>query len=195
MLRLYDFMRPRVVRELSQALSKIHISFDGWTIKGGKRGFLGVVAHYVDKHGELQDLPIALPQLTGAHSGEKMAEVVYETLQQFGINSLNIGYFVLDNASNNDATVATIAQKMGFNPAHRRLRCSPHTLNLIGQTLLWGKDDDAFDNTASKLDDESDFMRTWRHDGPRGVLLGVLSYLKTTTAVLTLCQLAAPCTS
>jgi hypothetical protein len=59
-----------------QALSKIHISFDGWTIKGGKRSFLGVVAHYVNSHGNLQDLPIALPQLTGAYSGKKMAKVV-----------------------------------------------------------------------------------------------------------------------
>lgn len=72
-LRLYNHIKPRVVRELSQALSKVHISFDGWTTKGGKRGFLGVVAHYVDYQGNVQDLPIALPQLTSAHSGEAMA--------------------------------------------------------------------------------------------------------------------------
>lgn len=179
MLRLYDFMQPRVTRELSQAPSKIHISFDGWTTKGGKRGFLGVVAHYVDKHGKLQDLSIALLQLTGTHSGEKIAEVVYKMLQQFGIHSLNIGYFVLDNASNNNAAVAAVAQKMGFNATHRRLRCGPHTLNLIGQTLLWGKDDDAFDNNINELTDESDFMRTWRRDSPLGVLLGIISYIKT----------------
>jgi hypothetical protein len=135
-LRLYDYLKPRVVQELSQALSKIHISFDGWTTKGGKRGFLGVVAHYVDSHGNLQDLPIALPQLTGAHSGEKMAEVVSQTLQQFSINSRTVGYFVLDNASNNDSAVAAIAQKMDFDATHRRIRCGPHTLNLIGQVLL-----------------------------------------------------------
>jgi hypothetical protein len=102
-LRLYDYLKPRVVQELSQALSKIHISFDGWATKGGKRGFLGVVAHYVDSRGDLQDLPIALPQLTGAHSGERMAEVVSQTLRQFNINSCTVGYFMLDNASNNDS--------------------------------------------------------------------------------------------
>jgi hypothetical protein len=47
-VRLYDYLKPRVIKELSQALSKIHLSFDGWTTKGGKRGFLGIVAHYVD---------------------------------------------------------------------------------------------------------------------------------------------------
>jgi hypothetical protein len=135
-LRLYDYLKPRVVQELSQALSKIHISFDGWTTKGGKRGFLGVVAHYVNSYGNLQDLPIALPQLTGAHSGKKMADVISQMLQQFSINSRTVGYFVLDNASNNDSAVAAIAQKMDFDAAYRRIRCGPHTLNLIGQVLL-----------------------------------------------------------
>jgi hypothetical protein len=97
---------------------------------------LGVVAHYVDSHGNLQDLPIALPQLTGAHSGEKMAEVVSQTLQQFSINARTVGYFVLDNANNNDSAVAAIAQKMDFDATYRRIRCGPHTLNLIGQVLL-----------------------------------------------------------
>ena len=60
-MRLYDHLRPQVVTELSRAQSKIHISFDGWTTKGGKRGFLGIVAHYVDKQGDIVDLPIALP--------------------------------------------------------------------------------------------------------------------------------------
>ena len=44
-VRLYNYLKPQVVAELSQSLSKIHISFDGWTTKGGKRGYLGIVAH------------------------------------------------------------------------------------------------------------------------------------------------------
>ena len=75
-MRLYDHLRPQVVTELSRAQSKIHISFDGWTTKGGKRGYLGIVAHYVNSNGSLVDLPIALPQLTGTYSGESMASVV-----------------------------------------------------------------------------------------------------------------------
>jgi hypothetical protein len=52
-VRLYDYLKPRVLKELLQALSKIHLSFDGWTTKGGKRGFLGIVAHYIDSQGNL----------------------------------------------------------------------------------------------------------------------------------------------
>jgi type IV pilus biogenesis protein CpaD/CtpE len=178
-VRLYDYLKPRDIKELSQALSKIHLSFDGWTTKGGKRGFLGIVAHYVDSQGNLKDLPIALPQLTGAHSGERIAEVVCKTLQEFGINQLKVGYFVLDNASNNDSAVLAIAQNMGFNATYRRLRCGPHTLNLIGQMLLWGKDADAYNNNTSELTNENKFISEWRRDGALGVLLSVINYIKT----------------
>jgi hypothetical protein len=60
-MRLYNYLKPLVVKELSQLISKIHLSFNGWTTKGGKKGFLGIVAHYVTATSKLQDLPIALP--------------------------------------------------------------------------------------------------------------------------------------
>jgi hypothetical protein len=181
-MRLYDYLLPRVVMDLSQSLSKIHISFDGWTTKGGKRGYLGIVAHYVRSDGDLIDLPIALPQLSGAHSGERMAEVVLLILQKFGITARTIGYFVLDNATNNNATVASLALKLSFNPKARRLRCGPHTINLIGQKLLWGRDGEAYNNEVSEaieLDAEHELMEEWRDDGPLGILIVILSYIKT----------------
>lgn len=101
--------------------------------------------------GLLIDLPIALPQLLGAHSGANMAQVVLTVLKDFGISSSRVGYFMLDNASNNDAAIASIADSIGFSTTHRRLRCAPHTLNLVGQTLLWGSNQDAYDNIADNL--------------------------------------------
>ena len=182
-MRLYDYLKPLVVIELSHAISKVHLSFDGWTTKGGKKGFLGIVAHYVRADGRLCDLPIALPQLTGAHSGDKIAEVVLTILQNFGISTRNIGYFVLDNASNNDTAIEAIVRspEWSFNAVHRRLRCGPHTLNLIGQVLLWGKKAEAFNNdhATSDIVEETQLMKDWRRDGPLGVLLGVITFIKT----------------
>ncbi|PWO19614.1 hypothetical protein PtrARCrB10_11884, partial [Pyrenophora tritici-repentis] len=128
-------------------------------MQGGKRGFLGVVAHFVSSSGGLTDLPIALPQLTGAHTG--------------------LGYFVLDNAANNDTAIAVVAEIYDFLLVHRRLRCGPHTLNLIRQTLLWGNNQQAYDNAPEELSDEVRFIREWRKDGPLGVLLDVINYIKT----------------
>jgi len=137
-VRLYDSLKPKVVLELSESMSRIHVSFDRWTTKGGKSGYLGIVAHYVDCQGTLKDLPIALPQLTGAHSGEAMAAVVIKIFKEFNVTVGKLGYFVLDNASNNNTTITTLAEEMGFSAAEKRLSCGPHTYNLIGQNLLWG---------------------------------------------------------
>jgi hypothetical protein len=69
-MRFYEYLQPQVRDDLSQAASKIHISFDGWTTKGGKRSFFSIVAHYANASGLIIDLPIALPQLSGHHTGE-----------------------------------------------------------------------------------------------------------------------------
>jgi hypothetical protein len=68
---------------------------------------------------------------------------------------------------------------MGFNAVQRRLRCGPHTLNLVGQTLIWAKDSDAFDNDAREISDESGLMSEWRKAGPLGVQLSVINHIRT----------------
>jgi hypothetical protein len=143
-MRLFHLMQPQIVQALSDAISKIHISCDGWTTKGGTRGFFGIVAHFVTSTGEIHDLPIALPQLTGAHTGEAIATAVVTTLRAYQITSATLGYFVQDNANNNDTAITAVARDFSnFEPTERRLRCGPHTINLIGQALLFGRDKDA----------------------------------------------------
>ncbi|KAK1912941.1 hypothetical protein P3342_004877 [Pyrenophora teres f. teres] len=130
--------------------------------------------------GEIHDLPIALPQLNGAHTSEAIATAVVATLRAYGITSDTLGYFVLDNASNNDTTIAAVARVFGdFNPTQRRLRCGPYTINLIGQALLFGNNKDAYDNAAKHIDDEEAFIAAWRKHGALGTLLSVITYIKT----------------
>jgi hypothetical protein len=124
-------------------------------------------------------LPIDLPQLQGSHSGERIAETVKRTLETYGIFPSKLGYFVLDNATNNDTAVAAIARLYNFNAAHRRLRCGPHTLNLIGQAIIFGKNKEAYDNVAEEHASEQAFMAQWRRNGPLGVLMDVINYIKT----------------
>ncbi|KAF7443190.1 hypothetical protein A1F99_126970 [Pyrenophora tritici-repentis] len=130
-MRLFQYMQPQIVCALSEAASKIHISFDGWTTKGGKRGFFRVVAHFANASRVIQDLPIALLHLAGSYTGDAIADTIKKRLQEYSIRSDKLGYFVLDNAANNDTAVSSLAHAYDFNAAHRRLRCGPHTLNLI----------------------------------------------------------------
>jgi hypothetical protein len=110
-MRLYCHMELQVVQTLSSAISKIHISFDGWTTKGSKHGFFGVVAYFADTNGTIRDLPIALPQLMGTHTGERIAEVAGNIIDTFGITHNQVGYFVLNNACANDTAVTKLAQR------------------------------------------------------------------------------------
>ncbi|KAI0568968.1 hypothetical protein TUN199_11416, partial [Pyrenophora tritici-repentis] len=73
----------------------------------------------------------------------------------FSVDSAKLGYFVLNNAANNDTAIAVVAEIYDFLLVHRRLRCGPHTLNLIGQTLLWGNNQQAYDNAPKELSDET----------------------------------------
>jgi hypothetical protein len=90
-MRLYDYLKPIVKAELAAAVSKVHITFDGWTIRSGKRGFLGVVAHYANASGTIVDLPIALPQLSGVHSGEAISECIKKVLEEFIVTLKKLG--------------------------------------------------------------------------------------------------------
>jgi hypothetical protein len=69
-MRLFKLLKPQIVLALSAPVRKIHISFNSWTTKGGKRGFFGIVAHFATAAGAVHDLPISLPQLAGAHTGK-----------------------------------------------------------------------------------------------------------------------------
>jgi len=82
-------------------------------------------------------------------------------LADFRINSSRLGYFVLNNAYNNDTAVAALANKFNFNPEDHRLRCLGYILNLVVKQLIFGatanavetKDDSDFDfnNVSDKL--------------------------------------------
>jgi hypothetical protein len=147
-MKLFSAIQPRVIEVIRTACSKIHISFDGWTTKGGKQGFLGIVAHFATVDDIVVDIPIDLPQLVGAHTGERLAEVITSTLTTYGITANNVRYFVLDNASNNNTAVAALARQFNFTAASQRLRCGPHTFNLAGQIIIFGSNQAAYDSAA-----------------------------------------------
>ena len=157
-MKFYEYLQPQVRDNLSQAASKIHISFDGWTTKGSKRSLFGIVAHYANTSGLIIDLPIALPQLSGHHMGERISEVVTKTLTKFGIDAVNLGYFVLDNASTNNTAVAALTIKYNFTASYHRLRCAPHIINLIGQAILFGLDYNSYDNVLEEASDKAKFL-------------------------------------
>jgi hypothetical protein len=73
------------------------------------------------------------------------AAVILPLLTRFGITSSNLGYFVLNNALNNDTTLTELAKTLGFDPKLKRLRCAGHIFNLIAERYLYRQDVSKFE--------------------------------------------------
>jgi hypothetical protein len=106
----------------------------------------------MDTNGSVKDFVLGLPELHGQHSGVNIASVVATTLTNFGVDKDSVGYFVLDNAYNNNTAVASLADLYGFETAERRLRCCCHILNLGAQAIIWGQDREAYKNSGGNLE-------------------------------------------
>jgi hypothetical protein len=63
----------------------------------------------MDTHGVVQDFVLGLLELYRQYSGVNIASVVATTLTNFGVEKNSVGYFVLDNAYNNNTAVASLA--------------------------------------------------------------------------------------
>ncbi|KAF7451133.1 hypothetical protein A1F99_057490 [Pyrenophora tritici-repentis] len=168
-----------VANYLREARSLIHVSFDNWTSTGGQYAFTGLCVHYLNSEGKLVDHLLGLPELHGAHTGNNIAAAATTILRLFGVDNARVGYFVLDNASNNDTAVESLAEEFGFIASERRLRCCCHILNLSAQLVIWGKDRSAYENEAAHLEEEEKYMDEWRKYGPVGVLFDVIASICT----------------
>jgi hypothetical protein len=66
----------------------------------------------------IQDLPINLLQLTGAYTSEAIAETIIKTLKAYSITCDKLGYFVLNNAANNNTAIAAVTRAYDFNATY-----------------------------------------------------------------------------
>ena len=67
-----------------------------------------------------------------------MRRVANRPVSQLSAKANRIGYFVLDNATNNNTTLVELGKVLGFKPKDRRLRYIGHVINLILEAYLFG---------------------------------------------------------
>jgi hypothetical protein len=102
--------------------------------------------------------------------------VIQPLLQHFGISNENLGYFVLDNALNNDTTLAKLGKTMGFEPIQKRLRCMGHILNLIAESYIFGQDVSTFEENYKKAS-PGERRKLWRQRGELGKLHNLVAHV------------------
>ncbi|KAF6515782.1 hypothetical protein HZS61_004523 [Fusarium oxysporum f. sp. conglutinans] len=108
-----------------------------------------------------------------AHTGENICAAVTEVLEEFELVQHNkLGYFVLDNASNNDKAVEELGRKFEWQePAARRIRCFGHVLHLVATAMLFVHDTQALEDL-----DPDDFDE-WTKRGPVGKLHNLVVWI------------------
>jgi hypothetical protein len=104
---------------------------------------IAIVAHWTAENYEVKSALLAIREVHGEHSGENIANVAYAVMKEYNIHS-RFGYFVGDNATNNNTSIEFLDQLMqddgyeGFEPVKRRLRCFAHEMQIAVKGLLFG---------------------------------------------------------
>src|SRR5947207_3008613 len=99
-MRTFQDEKEKIHTALQSALSAIHITLDLWT-SSNYLALLGIIAHYTNENGNLQQSMLAMYEVEGQHSGENLAVIVLDVIQDYGIQT-KLGYFMCNNASNNN---------------------------------------------------------------------------------------------
>jgi len=175
-IRSFNGHKGVITELLGRSLSKINVSFDAWSSRKFT-SLLGLTVHFLDEEGKLRTFLLGLPQIEGRHTGENLAERVGEIINEFGFED-RIGYFVTDNADNNDTCLEELGIEFGFNKKHRRLRCCGHIINLVARSILFGTDADAFEEECQADKEVQDEIRLWRSRGPIGKLHNIVHWVQ-----------------
>ena len=173
---------------LHQALSSISCSFDLWTSPNSK-SILGIVVHWMDPAGASKNALLALRCVKGSHSGINQGNLVWTIFTEYNINKF-IGYFTLDNASNNlscldhlsiQFNLALEGTGQSFETESRYIRCFGHVLNLVVRVFLYGKKSLRLGgNTGEKeaIAAENYAIDEWRKVGPLGKLRNLITWIR-----------------
>jgi len=182
----FHWSQQDLTRLFTCSKSKIHFTFDLWT-SPNYRAFLGIVTHWLDQNYKLQSTVIGMRRFYGQHTGENQANCFFNIIKPYEIND-KIGYFTLDNASNNRTTMQHIAKQLmeegiSFDPIERRLRCFGHVINLVVKAFLWETEAEAFEAQITNhqaLHLEAEELDTWRRKGPLGKLHNIIVWISLT---------------
>jgi hypothetical protein len=135
-----------VVKSIASARGKVTISFDGWKANNDVLDLLGVVVHYLGDDYKLHNVVLALRDTLGSHTGENIADHLFDVLKDYQISGSQIAFFAADNATNHDRALQPLSERVTLDPVTSRLRCAGHIFNLVCNAILFGVDATALDD-------------------------------------------------
>ena len=135
---------------------------------------------------DMKSALLAIREVHEEHSGENIVNVVYQVMKEYDIHS-KFGYFVGDNATNNNTSIEFLDQLMWddgyerFEPVKWRLRCFAHEMQIAVKGLLFGpnvKELEEYPVTVGITEEEKhEYARKkWRAFGAIGKLHNIIKY-------------------
>jgi len=124
----------------------------------------------------------------GSHSGINQGNLVWMIFTEYDINKL-IGYFTLDNASNNLSCLDHVSIQFNlvlggtgqsFETSSRYLCCFGHVLNLVVRVILYGKKSLRLGSNTEEKDAitaENKAIDEWCKVGPLGKLRNLITWI------------------
>ena len=125
-----------------------------------------MVVHVMDANHQHRSFLLALPPQDERHTGVNIAANIKKIFESFGIDTKRIGYFMADNADNNDTCIRDLSISLEFQEYHRRLRCMGHIINLVACMVLFGVNPDAFEEEIQADEELVTQLKLWRKIGP-----------------------------
>jgi hypothetical protein len=105
----------------------------------------GITCFFLNESDQPEKLVLDIPEVIEHHSGDNIAIHVIDVLESYGI-SQKVGYFTLDNTSNNDTAIEAISKALNFNRKAHQIRCFGHIINLVIKALLFSHNAKAFED-------------------------------------------------
>ena len=155
---LDEYLRANdtVKQLLADAKSRVHISFDLWTLPY-QLVICAVITHFVNPQYHNISVLLGMKKMKGAHGGENIAEVVIPVLEEYHIGP-RLGVFVTDNIKSNNTAIRVIIQSVRpeIRGETRRSRCLGYIINLAAKSFLFSKNVEAFEGSLSELGEGED---------------------------------------
>ncbi|KAF7354446.1 putative AC transposase [Mycena venus] len=150
---------------LNVAIGKISFTADIWSSKG-LHPYLAITAHWLGPRGD--DLQVLLCQtllafrrICGAHSGQRIARIVFNILEDAGI-VWNVGHFTLDNVSNNGTFMlhfTSLLRDIGirdFDEKQNYIRCFANVIRVMEKDDADAEHSDSDTDPATESTDDEE---------------------------------------
>ena len=140
LLKLHGEMKEKLKYAIHKCHNRICLTSDCW-IACTQEGYICLTAHFVDNNWKLNSKILAFCKLEPPHTGEDLANKVFEVLTEWEIDR-KIFSITLDNASANDRMQELLGEQLRLQNSllcdgeFLHVRCCAHVLNLIVQDGL-----------------------------------------------------------